>query len=57
MSSASMLALARARGKRGADVRPDFGWKRQPVVMMGYHKDSQFDCTAAMIGTVASCDD
>jgi hypothetical protein len=23
-------------GKRGADVRPDFNWNRQPVAMMGY---------------------
>ena len=23
-------------GKRGADVRPDFNWKRQPVAKMGY---------------------
>jgi hypothetical protein len=23
-------------GKRGADVRPDFNWKRQPVGVMGY---------------------
>jgi len=25
-----------ACGKRGADVRPDFNWNRQPVSMMGY---------------------
>jgi hypothetical protein len=24
-----------ARGKRGADVRPDFNWNKQPVAMMG----------------------
>ena len=23
-------------GKRGADVRPDFNWSKQPVEMMGY---------------------
>jgi hypothetical protein len=23
-------------GKRSADVRPDFNWKKQPVWMMGY---------------------
>jgi hypothetical protein len=23
-------------GKRGADVRPDFNWNKQPVQMMGY---------------------
>jgi hypothetical protein len=23
-------------GKRGADVRPDFNWNKQPVAMMGY---------------------
>jgi hypothetical protein len=26
----------KACGKRGADVRPDFNWNRQPVEMMGY---------------------
>jgi hypothetical protein len=26
----------RACGKRGADVRPDFNWDRQPGAMMGY---------------------
>jgi hypothetical protein len=25
-----------ACGHRGADVRPDFNWNRQPVEMMGY---------------------
>ena len=25
-----------ACGKRGADVRPDFNWNRQPAAMMGY---------------------
>jgi hypothetical protein len=25
-----------ACGKRGADVRPDFNWNRQPVKSMGY---------------------
>lgn len=25
-----------ACGKRGADVRPDFSWKRKPTGMMGY---------------------
>ena len=25
-----------ACGKRGADVRPNFGWNGQPVAMMGY---------------------
>ena len=28
--------VCRACGKRGADVRPDFNWKRQPLAMMGY---------------------
>jgi hypothetical protein len=23
-------------GKRGADVRPDFNWNKQPNAMMGY---------------------
>ena len=26
----------RVCGKRGADVRPDFNWNRQPGTMMGY---------------------
>ena len=25
-----------ACGKRGADVRPDFNWNRQPAAVMGY---------------------
>jgi hypothetical protein len=25
-----------ACGKRGADVRPDFNWNKQPVSMMGF---------------------
>ena len=25
-----------ACGKRGADIRPDFNWKRKPVAMLGY---------------------
>ena len=25
-----------ACGKRGADVRPDFNWNKQPVGLMGY---------------------
>ena len=25
-----------ACGKRGADVRPDFNWNKQPIAMMGY---------------------
>ena len=28
--------VCRAFGKRGADVRQDFDWNRQPVGMMGY---------------------
>jgi hypothetical protein len=28
--------VCHACGKRGADVRPDFNWNRQPVRMMGY---------------------
>ena len=28
--------VCRACGKRGADVRPDFNWNRQPRVVMGY---------------------
>jgi hypothetical protein len=28
--------VCKACGKRGADVRPDFNWNTQPVVMMGY---------------------
>jgi hypothetical protein len=23
-------------GKRGADVRPDFNWNKQPIAVMGY---------------------
>jgi hypothetical protein len=28
--------VRKAFGKRGADVRPDFNWNKQPVAMMGY---------------------
>jgi hypothetical protein len=28
--------VCRVCGKRGADVRPDFNWNRQPVAVMGY---------------------
>jgi len=28
--------VCQAFGKRGADVRPDFNWNRQPGAMMGY---------------------
>jgi hypothetical protein len=28
--------ICTACGKRGADVRPDFNWNRQPVASMGY---------------------
>jgi hypothetical protein len=28
--------VCKACGKRGADVRPDFNWNKQPVAMMGY---------------------
>jgi hypothetical protein len=28
--------VGRACGKRGADVRPDFIWNRQPRVVIGY---------------------
>ena len=28
--------LCEACGKRGADVRPDFNWHKQPNAMMGY---------------------
>src|SRR3974390_1690155 len=32
-----LLASGRIPAKRGADVRPDFNWDRQPVRPMGYH--------------------
>jgi hypothetical protein len=28
--------ICSACGKRGADVRPDFNWKKEPAAMMGY---------------------
>jgi hypothetical protein len=28
--------VCQACGKRGADVRPDFNWSKQPVEMTGY---------------------
>jgi hypothetical protein len=28
--------ICQACGKRGADVRPDFNWNKQPVAAMGY---------------------
>jgi hypothetical protein len=28
--------ICTARGMRGADVRPDFDWNRQPTAMMDY---------------------
>jgi hypothetical protein len=28
--------VCKACGKRGADARPDFNWKKEPVAMMGY---------------------
>ncbi len=28
--------ICSTRGKRGADVRPDFTWNKKPVAMMGY---------------------
>jgi hypothetical protein len=28
--------VCRACGHRGADIRPDFNWNKQPVPMMGY---------------------
>jgi hypothetical protein len=28
--------VCKACGKRGADVRPDFNWNKQPVAAMGY---------------------
>jgi hypothetical protein len=28
--------VCQAGGKRGADVRPDFNWNRQPVAVLGY---------------------
>ena len=28
--------VCKACDKRGADVRPDFNWNKQPVAMMGY---------------------
>jgi len=37
--SAATLGLALSAkhcGKRGADVRPDFNWDKQPVRVMGY---------------------
>jgi hypothetical protein len=30
-----------ARGKRGADVRPDFNWNVKPVCVMGYRRLSR----------------
>jgi len=28
--------VCKACGKRGADVRPDFNWNKQPLATMGY---------------------
>ena len=28
--------VCKACGKRGAEVRPDFNWNKQPVAVMGY---------------------
>jgi hypothetical protein len=28
--------VCKACGKKGADVRPNFNWAKQPVAMMGY---------------------
>jgi hypothetical protein len=36
MSAAdSRSFICQACGKRGADVRPDFNWNKQPSAMMG----------------------
>ena len=36
LSEIEPLFVCQACGKRGADVRPDFNWNKQPVGMMGY---------------------
>ena len=28
--------VCQAYGQRGADIRPDFNWNKQPLAMMGY---------------------
>ena len=35
--------VCKACGKKGADVRPDFNWNKQPVAAMGYR---QTTCSA-----------
>ena len=35
-SDIELRFLCEACGKRGADVRPDFNWNKQPTAMMGY---------------------
>jgi hypothetical protein len=37
LSDVATRFVCKACGKRGADVRPDFNWNKQPVAMMGYH--------------------
>jgi hypothetical protein len=44
--------ICQACGKRGADVRPDFNWSRQPAAMMGYRLD--FSMTVWTNTSVAS---
>jgi len=36
LSDIELRFLCEACGKRGADVRPDFNWNKQPNAMMGY---------------------
>jgi len=36
LSGIERRLICQACGKRGADVRPDFNWHRQPPAMMGY---------------------
>ena len=36
LSDLEALFVCRACGKKGADVRPDFNWNKQPVAAMGY---------------------
>ena len=36
LSTSKIGSSARASGKRGADVRPDFNWDKKPVRVMGY---------------------
>jgi hypothetical protein len=36
LSDVEVRFICSACGKRGADVHPDFNWKKEPVAMMGY---------------------